>query len=106
MDNETTTEIIGKLSEIILALAPGSQTREMYGGTVVEMVPGQPKSQRCGYFAYTKHVSLEFTHGVRLSDPDQNLEGTGKQRRHIKLTQVSDIRNRRCKEFLVQAFKL
>jgi len=106
MDNKTKAEIIGRLSEIIRELAPNSQTREMYGGTMIEMVSGQPQSRCCGYFGYTNHVSLEFTNGVRLNDPDHILEGTGKQRRHIKLTQIRDVRDKRCKEFLVQVFKL
>jgi len=45
----------------------------------------------CGVFAYKEHVSVEFSHGARIVDPEGFLEGSGKGRRHIKLRCVDDI---------------
>ena len=41
--------------------------------------------------AKADHVSLAFTEGRFLDDPDTILEGSGKTRRHIKLHRVEDI---------------
>lgn len=47
--------------------------------------------QFAGVFAYTSHVSVEFTRGADIDDPTCMLEGGGKERRHIKLRSVDDI---------------
>jgi len=99
-------EIIERLKAAILTVEPGAAFVEKYGGLVVESVAGQPKSQFCGIFAYTDHVSLEFTHGAQLNDPDRILEGSGKHRRHIKINRLSDIQEKRCEAFLSQAQRL
>lgn len=39
------------------------------------------------------HVNLGFYHGTSLPDPAGLLEGTGKELRHLKLRQVSEVRN-------------
>ena len=90
----------------ILTIAPGAAFIEKYGGLVIESVPGQPKSRFCGIFAYTNHVSLEFTHGAQLNDPDRILQGNGKHRRHIKINLLSDIADKQCEAFLRQARSL
>ena len=37
------------------------------------------------------HVNLGFIRGSELSDPQRILEGTGKQMRHIKIRDMSDL---------------
>lgn len=106
MDQTTKAEIARDLSEIILDVMPDAVMRDKYGGIVVERVSGQPKTQCCGYFIYAQHVSLEFTHGSQLADPDNLLEGTGKQRRHIKLKNIQDLTAKRCRNFLEQVSML
>jgi hypothetical protein len=96
-------EIIERLKGVILMVEPNVAFVKKYGGLIVESNPGQPKSHFCGIFAYTRHVSLEFTQGSHLEDPDQILEGSGKYRRHIKISRLTDITERRCEEFLRQA---
>ena len=58
-----------------------------------------------GVFAYSGHVSVEFGHGASIRDPDGNLEGTGKGRRHIKLRSVHDIEARQLSTFVVLALE-
>lgn len=105
MDEDRAGTITAALSEIIKELMPDAVMIEKYGGVVVERVPGQPKSQACGFFVYAHHVSLEFTKGTHLKDPDGILEGSGKQRRHIKLKTNHDIKAKRCRDFVEQASK-
>lgn len=106
MDENTKAEIASQLSEIILDVMPDAEMRDKYGGVIVERTAGDPKTQCCGYFIYTQHVSLEFTNGAFLSDPENILEGAGKRRRHIKLREVHELRTKRCKQFLEQVAKL
>jgi hypothetical protein len=103
MDALETDQIVARLKAIVVTVEPEVAFIAKYGGTLVESVPGQPKSQFCGIFAYTNHVSLEFTNGTLLDDPEKLLEGEGKNRRHIKLASLSDIAGKRCEDFLRQA---
>lgn len=103
MDNETKTDIIDQLTEIIIELAPDVTFRSMYGGTVLELKKDDPKSRAGGIFVYTNHVSLELSHGAFLDDPKGVLEGSGKLRRHLKIHNLNDVTEKACKEFLQQA---
>ena len=42
---------------------------------------------------FTKHVNLGFMQGAALADPDELLEGTGKNMRHVKLETPEDVTN-------------
>lgn len=106
MDDEVKAEIAQKLSEIILDVMPDATMLNKYGGKVFGRVAGQPDSQYCGVFISSKHVSLEFTNGAKLKDPNDILEGSGKQRRHIKLKALDDVQSKHCREFLEQACDL
>lgn len=106
MDDSVKTEIARELSEIILEVMPDAAMLDKYGGIIIERIAGRPKTHCCGYFIYTQHVSLEFTDGALLSDPDGILEGTGKRRRHIKLRDIQDMHAKRCRHFLEQVANL
>ncbi|MGH1459711.1 MAG: DUF1801 domain-containing protein [Paracoccaceae bacterium] len=99
-------EIAQALSEIILDVMSDAAMLDKYGGIIVERIAGDPKTQCCGYFIYARHVSLEFTNGVLLPDPDNILEGAGKLRRHIKLTSRQDVQAKGCRHFLEQVATL
>lgn len=103
MDGQLKSEIINWLLLIIDEVAPGASRLSKYGGTLIEKVPGDTRTQFCGLFAYKAHVSLEFSHGVLLDDPGGYLEGNGKQRRHLKLRCLDDIEAKACRAFLIAA---
>ena len=69
-----------------------------YGGILFNT-----KSAFGGVFAYKQHVSLEFSLGANFSDPHKVLEGSGKFRRHIKLTSTDDIAAKHVAEYITQA---
>lgn len=54
-------------------------------------------------FAYLKssknHVTLGFYNAEKLNDPNNLLEGTGKDMRHIKLKSKADIDTKLLKEW-------
>lgn len=76
----------------------------MYGGIVYELEPGNHQTMICGHFVYKSHVSLEFTNGYQLHDPEHVLEGKGKYRRHIKLFSEGDISEKSVRSMIEQAF--
>jgi hypothetical protein len=106
MEAKTATEITQALTEIILEEMPDAALIEKYGGLIVERIAGEAKTQCCGFFVYTNHISLEFSRGVLLRDDTGHLEGAGKHRRHIKLTRLSEIKSKGCREYLEQIAKI
>ena len=84
---------------------PSAGHRPMYGGMVFERDLGNPKTCVCGLYAYSEHLSIEFTHGASLADPMVVLEGAGKLRRHIKLRSMGDILAKDVEGYIVRAFR-
>jgi hypothetical protein len=70
-----------------------------YGGIL--FASGHPFG---GVFAYKEHVSVEFSHGAKISDTDGFLEGSGKGRRHIKLRTVGGIKAKKLAKYMQLAF--
>lgn len=103
MDDATKTQITDAIVETLLDVCPDFTSVSMYGGTMVEIIRGDPKTQIGGFFVYKAHVSCEFSHGASLDDPKQLLEGSGKFRKHIKLRSVEDISTKGFRGFLKQA---
>ncbi len=56
-----------------------------------------------GIFIYKEHVSIEFSYGANLSDPNSVLEGKGKLRRHIKLRSRDDIKEKNVAHYVKEA---
>ena len=54
-------------------------------------------------FVFDQNVSLEFTKGIGLVDPNQVLKGTSKVRRRIKLLRLGDIVGKDCQTVFAQA---
>lgn len=97
-------QLTHEIDQIIAEICPGAGRRPMYGGIVFEAEAGNPKTLVCGHFTYKKHVSLEFTNGYQLSDSNNVLEGTGKYRRHVKLTCQGDLEQKCIRALIAQAF--
>ena len=70
-----------------------------YGGLVFNL----SNTLMGGIFVYSKHISIEFSFGVELLDPNKILEGKGKKRRHIKIMQSQDIEKKQVKCFVTSA---
>ena len=100
----TAEQITAELDDIIKDVCPTAGRRGMYGGIVFEKEAGNHGTMVCGHFVYKKHVSLEFSKGYLLDDPDGVLEGNGKFRRHIKLLRTEDIAEKSVRSMLERAF--
>ncbi len=105
MDKSVAESIRAKLDEIIADVVPDAVAREMYGGTMFEVLPGDHSTRLFGHFAYKNHVSLEFTEGASFDDPDHLLEGSGKMRRHLKFYAMDEVTSKDPARFLRQAAK-
>lgn len=96
LTSEAYFQLVSQLRELIHKTVSGATDEVKYGGFLFS-ADGVPF---CGVFAYTAHVSLEFGHGAAMPDPHQVLQGSGKLRRHIKLSSVDDIAIRHVEHYL------
>lgn len=89
------------LREQVLKVCPMASETVKYGGILFSQA--QPF---CGIYAYREHVTLEFSQGYLLQDPEQLLEGGGKFRRHRKVRTLEAARDPRLADLLAQAWQL
>jgi len=85
-------EIIYALRERILTVAPNaSEVITDVGYTVsLQYGPDDKVSHAFCYIAgFSKHANLGFQVGAHLPDPEDVLEGTGAQMRHVKFATVT-----------------
>ncbi len=95
-------EICKKLRKIVLKIKPNAKEEIKYRGLVFVI----DAKLICGIFIRKNHISVEFSFGARMPDPDNFLEGSGKYRRHIKIFQQEDIKNKKVEYYIKQSFKL
>jgi hypothetical protein len=53
--------------------------------------------------AYSDHVTLVFTWGIKLADPEKLLSGAGKQVRHLRIAGVEDLEVSAVAKLIFQA---
>jgi len=94
----TLHEIVVEVRSLVHAVAPEVEERVMYGGIVFEA-----PIMFCGVFAYSRHVSVEFSRGCDLADPYGVLKGKG-VRRHLKLLEPADVESLHVREFISSAY--
>jgi hypothetical protein len=100
--DEEKGKILVSLRKTILKISPDAQEEIKYGGLVFNV----DTKLICGIFIRKKHISLEFSFGTMISDPDKYLEGNGKYRRHLKIFDKKDIKSKKVESYVSQAFKL
>ena len=91
-------EIVESVRREMKNIHPTVSERIMYGGIMFSL-NGHDVG---GVFVSKKHVSVEFTSGYTMNDPDGVLEGTGKFRRHIKIVEPGDISKKTVPFYLRQ----
>ena len=92
-------EILTLVRKIFNDANPNLEEEIKYGGLVFNL----SNALISGIFPYSKHVSIEFSYGAELPDPDNILEGKGKKRRHIKITKIQDVQDKRVEYFVGNA---
>ena len=56
-----------------------------------------------GIFIYKQHISIEFSNGAQFSDEGGLLEGKGKMRKHLKILEKNDIKEKNISFYIKQA---
>lgn len=59
-----------------------------------------------GVYSNKNHVSVVFSRGNELSDPENCLEGKGQYRRHIKVFEPNDVVSKQAEFFIEQIIEL
>jgi len=105
MDENIKSTLVDAVIDLVKSQSSDLHPTEKYGGTVFLTDPDKQGSFIGGVFAYTDHVSVEFSKGADFDDPDGFLNGKGKTRRHVTLTTMADIKDKDVDGFLKQALK-
>ena len=98
LQEDVRVELVSRLRGLVLAADPRICEEVKYGGILFSAGP-----PFCGVFSHPTHVMLEFSRGAELPDPDRLLEGTGKKRRHLKLTTPADLKRKQVRAFVLHA---
>ncbi len=106
MDKKTEQVLDAGVVELVLGICPDVAFVPKYGGKLFEAVAGDTDSQFGGYFFYKNHMNIEFTQGADLSDPSHILQGSGKFRRHVKITNLAELQNPAIRQLIMQAAKV
>ena len=67
--------------------------------------PKKMSEHYCYIGLYKAHVNLGFYYGIALSDPDQLLEGTGKNLRHIKFQDKMAVDQPAIRDLITEAMQ-
>ncbi len=88
-----------EIREIIFNTIPKTHEKIMFGGIVFFF----KDEMFGGLFVYKNHLTLEFSKGFLMEDPNNFLEGKGKYRRHLKILSKDDILGKEIKSFVEHA---
>jgi len=95
-------EIVATLRKLVSVISSNAKEEIKYGGLVFV----SDKRLFCGIFIRKNHISVEFDRGAEMQDPDNSLEGGGTNRRHLKIFQKEDIKNKKVEYYVKQSFTL
>jgi hypothetical protein len=98
--SEINYEIVEAVRALVKKSFATSSEEVKYGGILFTS-----DVQFGGVFAYKAHVTVEFGSGAKITDSFGFLEGTGKGRRHVKLTSVSQIKEKKLAQYLLLALQ-
>ena len=100
--DEDKGETLISLRGLVLKIARNAKEDIKYGGLVF-IIDNRLFS---GIFIRKNHISVEFDRGAEMQDSDNLLEGSGKKRRHLKIFQQEDIKNKKVEYYVKQSYKL
>ena len=95
-------EALKSIRQIFNDANPKLDEEIKYGGLVFNL----SNTLMGGIFVYSEHISIEFSFGAELADPDKILEGKGKKRRHIKIRRIEDIQEKKVENFVASAMRM
>jgi hypothetical protein len=113
-------DFLGKFDPMVAALARGTLSKlrnrlpgafelvyDNYNALAIAFSPTDTSSAAVFSIAvYPRWVSLFFSQGARLRDPNSMLKGSGNQMRHIVLANSDDIQRPEVEALISEALKL
>ena len=92
--------------QLVLSIHPEAhqEIETAWGGYLLFKQVAGAGNTVCWVSPNKKHVSLGFSMGSELSDPQGLLQGTGKRQRHVKLKKAEDLHNPALRALLEQAW--
>lgn len=106
MNQNEANQILDMVRESALRACPDLIEKTMYGGTVFVLESVKPKALVCGVFLRKGYVTIEFSRGNEIEDTNNLLEGEGKDRRHLKLSNTTEYAEKQTDDFIEKAIKL
>jgi hypothetical protein len=101
-DNPALQKVVRGVRNLVKTAVPGTKTTVNSWG-----IPTfEAKDPFCFYMVGKYHVTFGFHYGTSLDDPEELLEGTGKNLRHVKLRTVEDLEKKGLKELVLAAARL
>lgn len=101
-ENPALRKVVRALRSYVKNTIPGTkETVNAWGIPTFEA-----KDPFCFYMVGKNHVTFGFHSGTSLEDPEELLEGTGKDIRHVKLRAVDDLEQKGLKKLLRAAARL
>ncbi|WP_052437577.1 DUF1801 domain-containing protein [Vibrio jasicida] len=100
MTNLELFQVITELRKTVKESLPTIEEAVKYGGLVF-LKEGELLG---GIFLRKAFVTMEFSFGNELQDPNNLLEGTGKFRRNIKFRNLDDIDTKLAKYYIEQVY--
>lgn len=94
-------EVLMKLRDIVRTCAPALEESIKWSQPVFE-----GNGPVCYMKAFSDHVNFGFWRGTELDDPEHLLVGDGIKMRHVKISQVNDVRRELFESFVRQAVRL
>jgi predicted DNA-binding protein with PD1-like motif len=91
--NDGHHDTVQAVRALMRRLVPGLTEELKYGGILFGAGDG-------AHIAYKDHVNVEFARGAAIDDALGLLEGKGKLRRHLRLSNVADVEGRRLAHYV------
>ena len=95
-------KVVRALREFVKKTVPGTkETMNSWGIPTFEA-----PNPFCFYLVAKNHVTLGFHYGTSVKDPEDLLEGTGKNIRHVKLHALEDLEQKGLRNLVHAAARL
>lgn len=95
------TEIVGTLRDLVFEAEPEIEEKIKWKQPVYSL-----NGDVCYIGIFKKHIDFGFFKGVKLTDPEDVLEGSGSHLRYVKIRNIKDIKKKKFKTFIKDAVKL
>lgn len=92
--------------DLVLSVSPEAHEdiETSWGGYLLFKQVAGAGTTVCWLSLHKKHVSIGFSNGTEMADPEGLLQGSGKRQRHVKIKTSSDLAKPALRTLLEQAW--